>query len=193
MDDNVYIKKENGRYEPIGVLFDRDWLGDGIWYVSHNEGSSSIKNMSYYSKVYKVGDAKYPDISKLAGVTEIAELVATSDAVHKMLNKDHSLGEACNVIISEAFKYAEELDRKANKRPLVSLSEYSLEKEGFSKEGECYKRKIDGTWYRVELTKIEDGTDRFYNVKVFSTWNNEKKAEFKAEYLHQIYQFIKLF
>jgi len=192
-DSNVYIRKDNGRYEAIGLLCDRDWLGDGIWHVKHDDGHTSIRNITHYGGIYKVGDAKYPDFSKLAGTLELADKVATSDAVHNMLKDKHTLYDECATIIGEAVRLSDDIEMKSKSRPLVSLTEGNLLKDGFRRVDDKFEKNVDGTWYKLVIMPKAYENPRYSRVEVFSTWDNEKRAEFKAEFLHQVYSFIKLF
>lgn len=192
-DNNVYIKKDNGRYEATGLQYDHNWLGDGIWSVTHDEGCTSIRNLNHYGNIIKVGDTKYPDFSKLAGVLEIADKVVSSDVVRDMLNKPHNLYDACSTIIGEAVRITNEVNEKSKNRPLVQLNKGNLLKDEFKQDKDKFEKEIDGTWYKVVIVPGAYENPRFSRVEVFSTFDNEKRAEFKAEYLHQVYSFVKLF
>ena len=64
-DDRVY-QKVGKRYEPIGLMYERSWLSDGIWVVQKN---GLLFNTAIYAKefgIIRVGDNKPADFSTMA-------------------------------------------------------------------------------------------------------------------------------
>ena len=65
-DDRVY-QKVGKRYEPIGLMYERSWLSNGIWVVQSN--GSSLFNGTHYAQefgIVKVGSNQPADFSTLA-------------------------------------------------------------------------------------------------------------------------------
>ena len=63
--DRVY-QKVGKRYEPIGLMYERSWLSDGIWVVQKN---GLLFNAAIYAKefgIIRVGDNKPADFSTMA-------------------------------------------------------------------------------------------------------------------------------
>ena len=72
--DNRVYRKVGNRYEPIGFLFNRDWLSDGIWVVQSN--GSSLLNAAHYAQefgIVRVGDNKPADFSTMAAQYNLYE------------------------------------------------------------------------------------------------------------------------
>ena len=64
-DDRVY-QKVGKRYEPIGLMYELNWLSDGIWVVQKN---GLLFNAAIYAKefgIIRVGDNKPADFSTMA-------------------------------------------------------------------------------------------------------------------------------
>ena len=64
-DDRVY-QKVGKRYEPIGLMYELNWLSDGIWVVQKN---GLFFNAAIYAKefgIVRVGDNKPADFSTMA-------------------------------------------------------------------------------------------------------------------------------
>ena len=65
--DNRVYQKVGNRYAPIGQIYERSWLSDGIWVVQSN--GSSLFNGTHYAQefgIVKVGSNKPADFSTLA-------------------------------------------------------------------------------------------------------------------------------
>lgn len=71
-DDNVYKKNPDGTYSPIGLIYDRYYLTDGIWMCQHHEHSTGLTNGSYLEGLFKIADIKrtWPEISNLKYITD---------------------------------------------------------------------------------------------------------------------------
>lgn len=90
--ENKVYKKIGKRYKPIGEIYDRDWLTDGIWFVHSKPGCRSITNVDrYLSGVYKVGDAqdKYVDIPKLCSIDNYVNYVLNSKEFNEIVDSGH--------------------------------------------------------------------------------------------------------
>lgn len=71
--DNRVYQKVGNRYEPIGHLYDRDWLTDGVWVVQSNR---LLFNATLYAKAFgiiRVGDNKPADFSTMAAQYNLYE------------------------------------------------------------------------------------------------------------------------
>jgi hypothetical protein len=80
-DNNVYRKLPNGRYKAIGYQYNNDWLSDGVWICRVKKGGKSIVNGEYYAPKYglfKAGDNRPVDYTKLGGCSELTEYIANS-------------------------------------------------------------------------------------------------------------------
>lgn len=74
-DKQVYIKK-NDHFEPIGVIYEPEWLGEGIWAVMKHTHSREIANIDYLKEemtIDKLCDLKTPDLATLAGEYKLSE------------------------------------------------------------------------------------------------------------------------
>ncbi len=95
--DNKVYKKIGKRYEPIGEMYDRDWLTDGIWFVHSKPGCKSHTNIDrYLSGMYKVGDAqdKYIDIPKLCSMDNYVNHILNTKEFNEIVNsKQYNLYE----------------------------------------------------------------------------------------------------
>ena len=95
--DNKVYKKIGKRYEPIGEMYDRDWLTDGIWFVHSKPGCTSHTNIDrYLSGIYKVGNAqdKYIDIPKLCSIDNYVNHVLNTKEFNEIVNsKQYNLYE----------------------------------------------------------------------------------------------------
>ena len=71
-DDRVY-QKVGKRYEPIGLMYELNWLSDGIWVVQSN---GLLFNAAIYAKefgIIRVGDNKPADFSTMASQYNLYE------------------------------------------------------------------------------------------------------------------------
>ena len=78
-DDNVYFKKGNGRYEPIGVRVNRDYLPDGIYYIRHHEYGRSTTSVPYLAGVFRIGDATKIDIPTICGLEDMVDKITNTE------------------------------------------------------------------------------------------------------------------
>ena len=72
--DNRVYQKVGNRYEPIGQMYERSWLSDGIWVVQSN--GSSLLNGTHYAQefgIIRVGDNKPADFSNMAAQYNLYE------------------------------------------------------------------------------------------------------------------------
>ena len=60
-------KKINGKYEPIGKFFSRDYLSKGVWVVYCDHGFCNGKYLKEKFQMEKVSDLQYPTIAELGG------------------------------------------------------------------------------------------------------------------------------
>lgn len=71
-DDRVY-QKVGKRYEPIGLMYELNWLSDGIWVVQSN---GLLFNAAIYANefgIIRVGDNKPADFSTMASQYNLYE------------------------------------------------------------------------------------------------------------------------
>ena len=66
-------RKINGKYEPVGRFFDRDFLTEGIWVVYCDHGFCNGKYMKEKFQMEKVSDLQYPTIAELGGIESAIE------------------------------------------------------------------------------------------------------------------------
>lgn len=86
-DDNVYFKKGNGRYEPIGVRVNRDYLPDGIYYIRHHEHGRSTTSVPYLAGVFRIGDATKIDIPTICGLEDMVDKITNTREYIDMINE----------------------------------------------------------------------------------------------------------
>lgn len=58
-------KKINGKYEPIGRFYDRDFLTEGVWVVYCDNAYCNGKYLKDKFRLEKVSDLQYPSIAEL--------------------------------------------------------------------------------------------------------------------------------
>jgi hypothetical protein len=61
-------KKINGKYEPIGRFYDRDFLTEGVWVVYCDNAYCNGKYLKDKFRLEKVSDLQYPSIAELGGL-----------------------------------------------------------------------------------------------------------------------------
>ena len=61
-------KKINGKYEPVGRFFDRDYLTQGVWVVYCDNAFCNGKYLKEKFRLEKVSDLQYPTIAELGGM-----------------------------------------------------------------------------------------------------------------------------
>lgn len=103
-DDNVYIKNDNGVFEPIGIKY--DYLPDGIWYVRHHNGFHSRTNVGYLEGLYKLGGDIFNDIPQLCSFQDYTDYILDSKEFNDILNnkKGYSLVELVSACVGLVFK-----------------------------------------------------------------------------------------
>ena len=113
-DDNIYIKKDNGRYDAIGLRH-VEWLPDGIWYVRHKGYSTGRTNCRYLEGLHKVGNAEIVDFPKLCGLHEYTEYILESDAFKEFEKKgSYTLMELTSKIVSLVFELNKQHKKEHN-------------------------------------------------------------------------------
>lgn len=101
---NVYKKLSNGRYEPIGVYGDVDWMNDGIWYIRHYPGCKATSSAEYLCGAHKVGDAKHVDLPLICGLEDAVENIMKSEAMRDRLSKGYSIYDIVRTAVDEIYK-----------------------------------------------------------------------------------------
>lgn len=61
-------KKINGKYEPIGRFYSRDFLTEGVWVVYCDNAYCNGKYLKDKFRLEKVSDLQYPSIAELGGL-----------------------------------------------------------------------------------------------------------------------------
>lgn len=61
-------KKINGKYEPIGRFYSRDFLTEGVWVVYCDNAYCNGKYLKDKFRLEKVSDLQYPTIAELGGI-----------------------------------------------------------------------------------------------------------------------------
>lgn len=113
-DDNVYIKKDNGRYEAVGIRY-AEWLPDGIWFVRHTKHTVGRTNCNYLEGLHKIGNAEIIDFPKLCGLHEYTEYILRSDAFKEFERKgSYTLMELTSKIVSLVFELNEQHKKECN-------------------------------------------------------------------------------
>lgn len=105
MGENVYKKNKNGTYTPIGLTC--DYLPDGIWYVRHHDGCTSISNVGYLEGLYKLGDpSEFKDIVQMCSLQEYTDYILNSQELRDILDnkKGYTINEFVTACVSLVFK-----------------------------------------------------------------------------------------
>lgn len=93
MENNVY-RKVGDKYEPFGVSLNRDWLGDGIWYVRHRDGRKSISNLKHIKDLCGIKKiAECPEkinITKIIQQYDFADDILSSKELNDWLNNRYT-------------------------------------------------------------------------------------------------------
>ena len=94
-DDKVYRKADNGRYIPFGICCQPDHMQDGIWYVRHGEGSRTTTSVGYMAGLFKMGDSKTIDVTKLCGMEDLCDEIMNSKEFNEVINRKegHSISD----------------------------------------------------------------------------------------------------
>lgn len=61
-------KKINGKYEPIGRFYSRDFLTEGVWVVYCDNAYCNGKYLKDKFRLEKVSNLQYPSIAELGGL-----------------------------------------------------------------------------------------------------------------------------
>ena len=103
-DDNVYrcVTTPSGRkkYIPFGLIYDENYLPDGIWYVRHRDGMYGTASISWLQNMYKVGESSIKDFPKLCGMFDYAEYVLNHPEFKEMIEKPVSLSDIVNKTVA---------------------------------------------------------------------------------------------
>lgn len=94
ISDTVY-RKINGKYEPIGIFYNRDYLTEGIWVVYNDHAYCNGKYLKDRFTLEKTSNITYPEIplSELGGIMDIG-----SKAIEDLYSKKNKLLEDGNGI-----------------------------------------------------------------------------------------------
>lgn len=109
--DKIY-KKVGGRYVPIGVHCNIDYLTDGLWYVTSKEYSKGVASIPYIDGIMKVCDRPVAqNLSELCGLHDIAENVLDDPDFRKAVldNKNgYSISDVVHATVAIMKKMADE-------------------------------------------------------------------------------------
>lgn len=72
VSDTAY-RKINGKYEPVGLFYDRDCLTEGVWVVYARHGYCNGKYLKEQFAMDKVSGIEYPTIAQLGGMEAAIE------------------------------------------------------------------------------------------------------------------------
>ena len=103
-DENIYIKKDNGRYEPIGVCTHRDYMFDGIWYVRHREHSVGTTSVPYIASMFHM-DTNPVNINLVCGLEDNVDYIINSDEWHELFDKkgSYTLNEIVHLCVKKLY------------------------------------------------------------------------------------------
>ncbi len=102
-DNNVYKKNKDGTYTPIGLT--HNYLPDGIWYVRHHSGCTSISNISYLEGLYKLASPNdFIDIKQICSLQEYSDFIMDSQEFKDALENGYTLNELVSICVSMIFK-----------------------------------------------------------------------------------------
>ena len=111
--ENVYRKKSNGRYEPIGLYYrsNGDYLTDGLWYVRHHKCGHGTTNVGYLEGLFRIGGADKADLSKICGRWDLVEEVLSSKEFQDYVDnsKGFSFNDLCCKMLTLLIQKAEEI------------------------------------------------------------------------------------
>lgn len=105
MSENVYRKNKNGVYEPFGLSY--DYLPDGIWFVRHHEGCTSISNIPHLEGIYRIASKdEFKDIIQLCSLQDYTDYILDSQELRDILNnqKGYTISELVGLCVSLVFK-----------------------------------------------------------------------------------------
>ena len=115
-DDNIYVKKDNGRYVPYGRMYNENYMYDGIWYVRHNENSKSITNVDYMEGLFRVGDRPEAiDVPQLCAMADYTDYVLSSKEMQDLMNKGFSFNDLVSKIVALVIEKNKELKKNSKK------------------------------------------------------------------------------
>lgn len=109
-NENVYRKGDNGRYIPFGICCEPDNMPDGIWYVRHKNYSRGMTSISYLEGLFKVGDAKYIDVTEICGMEDLCDYIIDSPEFREVINcsKGYSINDLVHVCVKKLVDRAKE-------------------------------------------------------------------------------------
>lgn len=113
-DENIYIKKDNGRYEPVGIWTNRDYMFDGIWYVRHSKYTKSITSVPYLATMFHM-DVNPVNINLVCGLEDNVDYIINSPEWKELFDKNN--GYSLNDIVHLCVKklYERQFENNENK------------------------------------------------------------------------------
>lgn len=103
-DNNVYIKEDNGRYKPIGVACNKEYLQDGIWYVRHKPGCTSITSVPYMASMFHVKTDPV-DLQLLCSMQDVQDKVLQSEEWKELMKRKegYSLSDVVATVVKVIY------------------------------------------------------------------------------------------
>lgn len=103
-DENIYIKKDNGRYEPVGICTHRDYMFDGIWYVRHREHSVGTTSVPYIASMFHM-DTNPVNINLVCGLEDNVDYIINSPEWYELFDKkgSYTLNEIVHLCVKKLY------------------------------------------------------------------------------------------
>lgn len=113
-DDNIYIKQDNGRYKPIGVCVNKDYMYDGLWYVKHSPGCTSTTSVSYMANLFHI-DNDPVDVNLICSMKDMVDMVFDSKEYHELMKKgSYSLHDVVATVVKVIYDNNPNVDNEKN-------------------------------------------------------------------------------
>lgn len=108
-DNNVYVRKDNGRYEAFGVQVNREYLPDGIYYVRHHQYGRTTTSVPYMAGLFRIGDAKKIDIPTICGLEDVVDAITESQEYRDLMGKGgYSMMDIIHLCVKKMYDIANE-------------------------------------------------------------------------------------
>lgn len=98
IDNNIYIKKDNGRYEPIGVCSSKDYMYDGLWYIKHTKHSTSTTSVPYMATMFHM-DTNPVDVDLICSMKDMTDKVLDDKRFRDLMSNGYSLNDMVATIV----------------------------------------------------------------------------------------------
>ena len=113
-DDNIYVRKDNGRYTPIGVCVNKDYMYDGLWYVKHRPGCTSTTSVPYMANLFHI-DNDPVDVNLICSMKDMVDMVFDSKEYHELMKTgSYSLHDIVATVVKVIYDNNPNINGESN-------------------------------------------------------------------------------